>query len=85
MSEGILLQTVTISITNIFVIIASHLFLNNEIFLQSSLPFDLFKLVDVKAECTTMHRSVCSHAFTLFPENTLVFSNVLEVFSKSLH
>ena len=56
MSEGILLQTVTISITNIFVIIASHLFLNNEIFLQSSLPFDLFKLVDVTAECATMGR-----------------------------
>ena len=56
MSEGILLQTVTISITNIFVIIASHLFLNNEIFLQSRLPFDLFKLVDVTAKCATMGR-----------------------------
>ena len=55
-SEGILLQTVAISITNIFVIIASHLFLNNEIFLQSRLPFDLFKLVDVTAECATMGR-----------------------------
>jgi hypothetical protein len=30
------------------------------------LPFDLFKLVDVTAEC----------AFTLFPANTLVLSNV---------
>ena len=52
MSEGILLQTVTISITNIFVIIASHLFLNNEIFLKSCLPLDLFKLADVKVKCT---------------------------------
>ena len=29
---------------------------NNEIFLQSRLPFDLFKLVDVTAECATMGR-----------------------------
>ena len=48
----------------------------NEIFLQSRLPFDLFKLVDVTAECATMGRLVCSHAFTLFPANTSVFSNV---------
>ena len=55
-SEGILLQTVAISITYIIVIIVSHLLLNNEIFLQSRLPFDLFKLVDVAAECATMDR-----------------------------
>ena len=43
---------------------------------MSCLPFDLFKLVDVKVECTTVRRSVCSHAFKLFPANTLVLSNV---------
>ena len=74
--KELLLQTVAISNTNIVVIIASYLFLNNEIFLQSRLPFDLFKLVDVTAECATMGRLVCSHAFTLFPANTSVFSNV---------
>ena len=77
MSEGILLQTVTISITNIFVIIASHLFLNNEIFLKSCLPLDLFKLADVKIECITVFKSICSHAFTLFPANTLVPSDIV--------
>ena len=55
-SEGISLQTDASSITNIVVIIVSHLFLNNEIFLQSRLPFDLFKLVDVTAECALMGR-----------------------------
>ena len=49
-------SAVAILNTNIIVIIASHLFLNNEIFLQSCLPFDLFKLVDVTAECATMGR-----------------------------
>ena len=49
-------SAVAILNTNIVVIIASHLFLNNEIFLQSRLPFDLFKLVDVTAECATMGR-----------------------------
>ena len=82
MSEGILLQTVTISITNIFVIIASHLFLNNEIFLKSCLPLDLFKLADVKIECITVFKSVCSHAFTLFPDNTFVPSNVFGIYFK---
>ena len=46
--------------TNIVVIIASHFFLNNEIFLQSCLPFDLFKLVDVTAESATMGRYLLS-------------------------
>ena len=49
-------SAVAILNTNIVVIIASHLFVNNEIFLQSRLPFDLFKLVDVAAECATMDR-----------------------------
>jgi len=49
-------SAVAILNTNIVVIIASHLFVNNEIFLQSRLPFDLFKLVDVTAECATMGR-----------------------------
>ena len=49
-------SAVAILNTNIIVIIASHLFLNNEIFLQSCLPFDLFKLVDVTAECALMGR-----------------------------
>ena len=49
-------SAVAILNTNIIVIIASHLFLNNEIFLQSCLPFDLFKLVDVTAECATIGR-----------------------------
>ena len=49
-------SAVAILNTNIIVIIASHLFLNNEIFLQSCLLFDLFKLVDVTAECATMGR-----------------------------
>ena len=44
-------SAVAILNTNIIVIIASHLFLNNEIFLQSCLPFDLFKDVDVTTEC----------------------------------
>ena len=35
-------SAVAILNTNIVVIIASHLFVNNEIFLQSCLPFDLF-------------------------------------------
>ena len=43
---------------------------------KSCLPLDLFKLADVKIECITVFKSVCSHAFTLFPANTLVFSNV---------
>ena len=54
--KELLLQTVAILNTNIVVNIASHLFLNNEIFLQSRLQFDLFKLVDVTAECATMGR-----------------------------
>ena len=41
-----------------------------------SLPFDLFKLVDVKRECTAVCNLVVSHAFTLFLANTLVLSNV---------
>ena len=48
----------------------------NEICLQSHLPFDLFKLVDVKRECTAVCNLVVSHAFTLFLANTLVLSNV---------
>ena len=74
--KELLLQTVAILNTNIVVIIASYLFLNNEIFLQSRLPFDLFKLVDVKRECTAVCNLVVSHAFTLFLANTLVLSNV---------
>ena len=57
-SEGISLQTVANSITNIVVIIVSHLFPNNEIFLHSCLPLDLFKLADVKLECIIVHTSV---------------------------
>ena len=76
-SEGISLQTDASSITNIVVIIVSHLFLNNEIFLKSCLPLDLFKLADVKIECITVFKSVCSHAFTLFPANILVPSNIV--------
>ena len=49
-------SAVAILNTNIVVIIASYLFLNNEIFLQSRLQFDLFELVDVTAECVTMGR-----------------------------
>ena len=49
-------SAVAILNTNIVLIIASHLFVNNEIFLQSRLPFDLFKLVDVTAECALMGR-----------------------------
>ena len=73
-SEGILLQIV--QFTNIVVIIVSHLFLNNEICLQSCLPFGLLKVVDVKIECRAVRSSVCSHAFTLFLANTLVLFNV---------
>ena len=62
-SEGILLQIV--KFTNIIVIIVSHLFLNNEICLQSCLPFDLFKLVDVKGKCKATRCSLCYHAFTV--------------------
>ena len=47
-----------------------------KICLQSRLPFDLFKLVDVKGECTAVCNLVVFHAFTLFPAITLVFSNV---------
>ena len=47
-------SAVAILNTNIVLIIASHLFVNNEIFLQSHLPFDLFKRVDVKGECIAM-------------------------------
>ena len=65
-----------VKFTNIVVIVLSHLLLNNEICLQSRLPFDLFKLVDVKVEGTAVRSSVCPHAFTLFLANTLVLSNV---------
>ena len=74
-----------VQFTNIVVIIVSHLFLNNEICLQSRLPFDLFKVVDFKVECAAVDSSVCSHAFTLFLANTLVPSDVVVVFSKFLH
>ena len=70
------MQTDASSITNIVVIIVSHLFLNNEICLQSCLPFGLLKVVDVKLECRAVRSSVCSHAFTLFLANTLVLFNV---------
>ena len=44
---------------------------------KSCLPLDLFKLADVKIECITVFKSVCSHAFTLFPANILVPSNIV--------
>ena len=65
-----------VQFTKIAVIIVSHLFLNNEICLQSCLPFGLLKVVDVKLECRAVRSSVCSHAFTLFLANTLVLFNV---------
>ena len=68
-------SAVAILNTNIVVIIASYLFLNNEIFLQSRLQFDLFKLVDVTAECALMPSLQIHWCFPMY----------LEVFSKSLH
>ena len=50
--------------------------------LSVTYDIDLFKVVDVKKEFTIVCSSVCSHAFTLFPGNTFVPSNVFGIYFK---